>query len=231
MDELEPFVALGLARERAPAQRTPDWEIRELNHRLSNSLQLAVDLLGLQQQRISDADARLALDEAMARLAAIGQLHRYLSLNESQGPVELAAFLRGLCAVVGQGTGLTCDLSAEPVHVPAHVAQQVGLLVNECAINARKHAYGRDGGVLRVATSVSPGRLKLVVSDEGRGFARAGAAAPEGLGMGIIGAIVRDLHGTMTAETLNGAAFTFQFPLTAAAPMPSRSFASWNEEP
>jgi two-component sensor histidine kinase len=230
MDELEPFLALGLARERRAPPRPADWELRELNHRLANSLQLAVDLLGLQRQATADPGASRALEEAMARLAAVGQLHRHLSLQDADGPVELAAFLRGLCQAVGAGTGLSCELDAEPVHVPARVAQNVGLLVNECALNARKHAYGRDGGVLRIGSSVAPGRLRIAVADEGRGLPPEGMAAAHGLGMGIIGAIVRELRGTMTAETRSGAVFTFLIPLAAATPGPSRSFASWNED-
>jgi two-component sensor histidine kinase len=227
MEELQSFLAAGLARERE--RPGADWELREINHRLANSLQLAVDFLGLQQQRAAEPAAREALAEAMARLVAVGQLHRHLSLTDARAPVELAAFLRGLCAVVGRGAGLACELAAEPVSVPAHLAQHVGLLVNECAINARKHAYGRDGGVLRIATFVSPGLLKLTVADQGRGLPAAGLGAPQGLGMGIIAAIVRELRGTMTVESRGGACFAFLVPLAGAAPTSSRSFATWNE--
>jgi two-component sensor histidine kinase len=228
MDELEPFLALGLARERRAPPRPADWELRELNHRLANSLQLAVDLLGLQRQATADPGASRALEEAMARLAAVGQLHRHLSLQDADGPVELAAFLRGLCAMVGLSTGLVCELAAEPASVPAAMAQHVGLLINECAINARKHAYGHEGGVLRIAASVSPGRLRLTVADEGRGLPAEGVAA-QGLGMSIIGAIVRELRGTLSVESRGGARFSFLVPLASAVPSPSRSFAAWNE--
>ena len=209
----------------APAAAGPfeawDSHERELNHRLANSLQLAVDFLGFQQQRIADPGARHALDEAMARLAAVGQLHRYLALCDAHAPVELAAFLRGLCALVAQTTGLVCELRAEPVRVSAADAQQIGLLINECALNARKHAYGPNGGTLKISGSVLPGRLKLVVSDAGPGLPDGSA---QGLGMGIIGAIVRQLGAAMAAETRDGARFTFLIPLPA--PAERRSFAS-----
>jgi two-component sensor histidine kinase len=206
-------------------RETLHWEGQELNHRLANSLQLAIDFLGFQQLRAGDGLAREALEEAMSRLAAVGQLHRYLAAEDPAAAVELAAFLRGLCGVVGLATGLACELRAEPICVPARLAQYVGLLVNECAINARKHAYGRDGGVLRIDCSAHPGRLQLVVSDEGRGLAVAGQ---HGLGMSIVAAIVREVGGAMTAETAGGARFTFQIPL-AAGPRTDRSFANWNE--
>jgi two-component sensor histidine kinase len=211
------------AIDQGPA--APGWGERELNHRVANSLQLAVNFLGFQQQRAGEGPAREALEEAMSRLVAVGQLHRYLAARDSAAPVELAGFLRGLCAVVGLSTGLACELHAEPVGVPAHLAQYVGLLVNECAINARKHAYGRDGGVLRIACAAHAGQLRVVVADEGRGLGA--AARPDGLGMSIVSAIVRELGGAMAAETAGGARFTFVLPL-AAAPPGERSFASWS---
>lgn len=213
MHQPPPYRPAAAALNRAP-------QARELDHRLANSLQLAVDFLGFHQQRTADPATRRTLEEAMARLAAVGQLHRYLALGDAGGPVELAGFLRGLCALIHQSSGLTCDLRAEPVRVPAADAQQIGLLVNECAINARKHAYGQTGGVLRVGCSVLPGRLKLVVSDSGPGLA---ASSSQGLGMGIIGAIVRQLGGAMAAESRDGARFTFLLPLPA--PFEPRSFA------
>lgn len=225
MDDLQPFVALGLARASEPARtpaRAADWELRELNHRLANSLQLAVDLLGLQQQRTPDPAARAALDEAMARLAAVGQLHRYLSVREAGETVELDGFLKGLAQVIGLGTGLACEVEAAPLRIPAQTAQNIGLLINECAINARKHAYGADGGALKIEAIPSPGLLRLTVADEGRGLG-AHAPAAAGLGMTILDAIAKQLRASMTAESRGGARFTFVIPL-AAEP---RSFAAW----
>jgi len=209
-----------------PRREASDWQERELNHRVANSLQLAIDFLCFQQQRAGDAATREVFEEAMSRLAAVGQVHRHLAADDAAEAVELSAFLRGLCGGVGLSTGLACELNAEPVGVPARIAQYVGLLVNECAINARKHGYGRDGGVLRIDCAAHAGRLRIVVSDEGRGLRAAGGG--DGLGLSIIGAIVRELNGVMTAETVGGARFTFLIPL-AAAPRPDRSFASWSE--
>ena len=230
MDELQPFLALGLAREREPAKQGPaDWEIRELNHRMANSLQLAVDVLGLQLQRSPDPATRAALEDAMARLAAVGQLHRHLSVAEPHALVDMASFLRELAPVIGLGTGLACELSVDPIRLPAKMAQYVGLLINECAINARKHAYGFDGGVLQIECAVTPGRLTVSVADQGRGIRAVPEGQPPGLGMTIIEAILNELGGRMSVESRNGARFSFLIPISAAAPGLDRSFATWSE--
>lgn len=230
MDHLQPFIAFRRERELEPAtDRAADWEVRELNHRIANSLQLAIDVLGLQCVRAAESETHAALDEAMARLAAVGQLHRFLSLSEPQAFVDLADFLRDLCPVIGAAVGLACELEADPVRLPAQAAQQIGLLVNECAINARKHAYGADGGRLRIESRAAGGVVSLVVADDGRGLGCHPDASRQGLGMSIIDAILRQLGGRMSAETLGGARFTFQIPIAPATASIERSFASWND--
>lgn len=226
MNEAQPRSNEGSGTEAAPLAGS-DWEARELNHRLANSLQLAVDLLGFEQARAADPHTREVLEETMSRLVAVGQLHRYLAARDPGSLVDLRGFLDGLCGFVGLSTGLACHVSGDSVRVRADMAQQIGLLVNECAINARKHAYGVDGGVLRIESAISPGVLRILVADEGRGLVA--PATHQGLGMSIIGAIVRQLGGSFTAETRGGARFNFLIPFAGAAPLSDRSFASWNE--
>src|SRR6185295_3575503 len=47
---------------------------RELQHRVSNNLQVVAALLALQKRDVTDERARLALDEASRRLALIGKI-------------------------------------------------------------------------------------------------------------------------------------------------------------
>lgn len=51
---------------------------RELQHRVSNNLQMVAALLNLQRKQMKDAEAREALDEAARRLAVVGRISRQL---------------------------------------------------------------------------------------------------------------------------------------------------------
>jgi two-component sensor histidine kinase len=205
---------------RAPARPTPEAAgplPRELDHRIANSLQLAADFLLLQQARMKDPFARAALIDAAERLVAVGHLHRFLSAHEGPGLIDLPPFLGELAAIIGQSTGLRCRTDVEEVQVPAGVAQQLGLAVNELAINAAKHAYhrGEAGEVLVEAVREGAG-LRLTVSDHGAGlrpgFSLEGAV---GLGLAIVQAIVRQLGARLVAEDHGGARFTIFVPLEA----------------
>ena len=200
---------------------------RELDHRMANSLQLAADLLLFEQVRVKDPVARQALGDAVARLTAVAQLHRCLCAQDHASGVDLRLFLSELCGLIGQSTGLVCTLDADPVVLGPEIAQQLGIAVNELAMNAAKHAYrGKRQGALHVEARQVGSRLRLVVSDHGGGLgANFAIGQAHGLGMDILLAVVRQVHGALEAEDDHGARFTITLPLPSAVAPMSRSFA------
>jgi two-component sensor histidine kinase len=202
-------------------------ERRELDHRVANSLQLAADFLAFEQARLADPQARAALAQASARLLAVGQLHRFLSGSREDPDVDLEAFLTGLCSLIVAGTGLSCSVEADPVRAPGEVAQQLGIAINELAMNAAKHAYGKgEPGGLHIDCHRDSGNLRLSVADDGSGLGPDfSAERATGLGMTILKAVVRQLRGSLDARNDPGARFTITLPLAPSAPPLSRSFA------
>jgi two-component sensor histidine kinase len=198
----------------------------ELDHRVANSLQLAVDFLLFQQARLADIPARRALIEAAERLVAVGHLHRFLCAHDGDHEVDLKPFLGALADLIAQSTGLSCTSEIEPLRVTATAAQQLGLLVNELAINAVKHAYPMgEPGELIVQAFREGERLQLVVADRGAGLPPGfDPAAGDGLGLDIVRRISTQLKGRLTAESDGGARFVLTLPLPSA-PRPVRSFA------
>jgi two-component sensor histidine kinase len=196
---------------------------------MANSLQLAADLLLFEQVRVKDPVAREALGDAVARLTAVAQLHRCLCAHDNGGGVDLRLFLSELCGLIAQSTGLACTLDADPVVLAPETVQQLGIAINELAMNAAKHAYRGEhrGGAVHVEARQAGNRLRLVVADQGGGLGpHFSFAQPHGLGMEILQAVVRQVRGTLEAEDDHGARFIITLPLpSAVAPMP-RSFAS-----
>ena len=60
--------------------------LQELDHRVSNSLQLVMSMLHLQAGSTEDADVRRQLQEASNRIAAIARAHRRLQQRGDAGP-------------------------------------------------------------------------------------------------------------------------------------------------
>ena len=190
-----------------------DRDIVELNHRIANSLQLAADMLIFEQHRSRDPIAKAALEASRARLIAIGQLHRHLHSQVEGTSVSLASFLGDLNTAIIQTTGLDCRTEAQDVLIAGETAQQIGIIINECAINAAVHAYGgRPGGRLDISGRREAEQLIVTVADQGGGLNAASEPGHTGLGMTIIAAIVRELKGALTLKDDHGVQLTLRIP-------------------
>ena len=190
-------------------------EFRELNHRVANSLQMASAFLGLQLKQVADPVARELLTATSARLSAVGKLHRHLYAHDLEGSVDLSRFLHELCPTIADSTGLGCDIDAQPLIVRGETAQQLGVVINELALNAAKHAYQAGAtGTLKVRSRYDGHTLCLVISDDGLGLGDDfDLHAQRGLGMSIVLAIARQLGGSLEADSPAGARFTLTVPI------------------
>ncbi len=207
------------------APETSRLQNRELDHRTANSLQLATNFLLFAQARVTDPVARGLLTEAATRISVVAQLHRFLSGHAPDAEVEFAQFLAQLSGFIAGSTGLDCTVEADPLTLSGEVVQQLGIAINELAMNAAKHAYAPgESRPLRIEAHVDRGHLRVAVADSGHGLQRALDGLSNGLGMSIVMAIVRQLQGAFGAADDHGAVITISIPLTTPARV-SRSFA------
>ncbi|MBX9707574.1 MAG: response regulator [Caulobacteraceae bacterium] len=172
-----------LARDRAEAM------LREVNHRVGNSLQLVSSFMSLQQRHLSDEGARAALREAQARIEAVAHVHRRLYTSGDMERVELDAYLEGLVeelakSVGPDGSSPAITLDAQPIWVSTDQAVSLGVVVTELITNAVKYAYAPgQGGEIRVLlkADAEARRAILTVEDDGPGL---GEGTPKGTGLG-----------------------------------------------
>jgi two-component sensor histidine kinase len=190
------------ARDRAEAL------LREVNHRVGNSLQLVSSFVALQARMLTDETARAVLNDTQARIEAVAQVHRRLYNSPDVERVEVSDYLDDLLDQLGQSLpvaarGVALTLRAEPLMVATDKAVSLGVIVTELVTNAVKYAYpeGR-GGEIRVRLSLlEEGRGELVVEDDGVGFGD--AVAPKGGGLGRT--IVKAMASSLDAEIAYGA--------------------------
>ncbi|MCK8784025.1 response regulator [Roseomonas sp. NAR14] len=212
-----------LARQRAML-------LREVNHRVANSLQLIASLTRLQENTLTDPAARGALAEMRSRVAAVAQVHRRLYTSDDVNNVALDDYLAGLVgelersmALTPQGCGISLD--AEPLSVPTDKAVSLGVIVAELVTNAVKYAYPEGGGPIRIrlraprgsAPGGEPasraGDATLTVEDDGIGSGGAGPTRGTGLGRRVVEALAGSLGGRVEAqERSRGTAIVVSFP-------------------
>lgn len=184
--------------------------LREVNHRVANSLAMVGALAHMQAQTLSDPAAREALVEMQGRIGAIAQVHRRLYTSDDIGTVELAAYLDGLIAELNEtlaldGEGCRIEIDADPATVPTDKAIPIGVIVNELVTNACKYAYPRNHrGSVRVSLRRgSDSGLTLAVEDDGIGWRGTGPAQGTGLGTKVIRAMAASLQSRLDYDPVH----------------------------
>ncbi|MEG3084542.1 histidine kinase dimerization/phosphoacceptor domain -containing protein [Sphingomonas sp. PB2P12] len=174
-----------------------DVLMKEVNHRVQNSLQLVAAFLALQAKASDDAKVKEHLAEAQARLAAVALVHRRLYRDDQVESVDLSRYLEELAGDMKTSLGAEwaahMRLDLAPILVPTDRAVNIGLVLTELVINASKYAYGGHPGPILIALEQHRNRLRLIVADEGSGK----VGTREGFGSRMMNAIVAGLSGTI----------------------------------
>jgi chemotaxis family two-component system sensor kinase Cph1 len=177
-----------------------DLLMREVNHRVQNSLQLVGSLLRLQAASAGGPAARAQFEEAERRLAAVAMVHRRLWRSDQIRQVSFDSYLRELRDGLVQSWGPAWDEHVQvravlPVLVPTDKAVTLALVVTELVTNAVKHAYGGETGPIDIEVGEEAGgTLRIMVADNGSGGA---TDRSEGFGPRLVGLLVGQLGGTL----------------------------------
>lgn len=199
LQSLANVLAAGLGRIEAEDAREAllkdkDLLMREVHHRVKNSLQMVRTMLGLQARGASD-ETREQLDLAAGRIMSIAAVHRRLYEGGSVADADAVIFLDGLIAdmsgMLAEAEGdRAIELQCEPMLLPADTLTPLGLVVSELVTNALKYGKGRiDVAVRRTQTG-----LNIVVDDQGMGFP-ADPLPKGGLGMRLVTALSKEPAG------------------------------------
>jgi light-regulated signal transduction histidine kinase (bacteriophytochrome) len=172
--------------------------VKEVNHRIQNSLQLVSSFLALQSRSLGDPKLHEAFEEARRRLQAVALVHRRLYRADQIEVVDLGRYLEELVGDMNASMGAEwagkISVHASPVLTPTDRAVTLGLVVTELVINANKYAYGGQPGPIEVTLEEHRASLRVIVADHGKG--KHGLA--EGFGSRMMAAMVRQLSGQLT---------------------------------
>ncbi len=206
--------------------RDQELLLREVHHRVKNSLQVISSLLALQVRGVTDQAVLDLFQESQDRIQSLVFIHDQLYRTRQIGQVDLRAYLGLLAAHLAQahraqaGDPIELVVDIDAVTLDIDRAQACGLLVNELLTNAYKHAFsGRDGGKVNLACRrTEPDRLVLEVADNGHGFAfSADRAREDRIGLTLIETLVRQLQGQLRYTREPGAHFRIEFALCPPA--------------
>ncbi len=171
--------------------------LREVNHRVGNSLQLIAAFLQLQAGGASSAPVKAALTDATRRVMAVAQVHKRLYTSNDVQSVSIDQYLSALVddlSKTDNSETSPLSLEAEALELDPDRAVAIGVIVNELVLNAMKYAYPEQKGPIRVGLKrVNGKRAMLSVEDDGVGYDTKTKPKSTGLGRSIVGAMATRL--------------------------------------
>jgi PAS domain S-box-containing protein len=209
--------------ERKQRERDAEALTNEISHRIKNNLQLVVGMIGFEARRAAPA-CSLGYRAMQARIGAIAQLYDLISRSASGHAIAVDGYLKEIARTVsgsllGEGSGVTISVDAETLSIDADRAVPMGLLINELATNAIKHAFPQGVGEVRLTARGLGDRMELTVADNGVGMkAPAIDDEPQARGSDYIGIFVRQLGGELTSSSPKeaGTTVTISLPMEVA---------------
>jgi two-component sensor histidine kinase len=156
-----------------------------------------------------------------ARIGAIADLYDLLSHSSRGGAVTVDAYLQEIAksmsaALLGVLSGIKISVNAVPIEIDPDRAVPFGLLVNELATNAIKHAFPTGKGNVTLSVEKIGEEIELTVADDGIGIKdKVAAKLPEKRGSDYVAIFVRQLGGTITETSSeeNGTVIKVRLPL------------------
>ncbi len=203
------------ARDRA------EMLLKEVNHRVANSLGLVAAMVRMQAAAVSDPHARHALEETQSRISAVAGVHRHLYTSDNIGEVDIGAYLNHLvgelsASLAGSGTVPMVKTELLRISLPTDKAVTLGVMIGELVTNAFKYAYPPDtSGEIRVSShKLDNGHLRVCVEDDGVGWDGTGPAQGTGIGSKVLRAMARNLDAEISYSSLSpGTSVCIEFPI------------------
>ncbi len=177
-----------------------DLLMKEVDHRVQNSLQLVSAFLSVQARAAGQGAVAEQLTEAQARLSAVALVHRRLYRDDQINSVDLARYIEELTADMRTSLGAEwaamIRVDVAPVLIQTDRAINIGLILTELVINASKYAYGGRAGPIAISLEQYRNRARLIVADDGRGI----DDGDTGFGSRMMKAMVARLDGEFTVD-------------------------------
>lgn len=204
-----------LRREAEQRAEQQQQRMRELNHRVKNSLALIDSLISMQMRKKGHVDG----DELRARVAAIADVHDLLHRAADAHRVDLGELLEQVCrspALIPKERNIELDLqTTRGVVVEAGKATSLTLAAVELLTNAVKHAFPIDRpGRITIRLDRHQNGAVLLVGDNGIGFPEANTRSS---GTRIVEALIHQVDGQITREAREGTFYRITFPADADA--------------
>jgi PAS domain S-box-containing protein len=192
--------------------------LREIHHRVKNSLQLISSLLTLQASEIDDKEITARYKESENRIHTIALIHESLYQSTNISNINFGDYVEVLVEDIMNSFEVSTNkikttLELENYNLGIETAIPLGLIINELVSNSLKHAFnGYDNGEIKIILEKKDETYTLTVEDNGIGLP-GGFKFEEtsSLGILLINSLVNQLEGELDVEVNGGTLVIINF--------------------
>ena len=171
--------------------------LREIQHRVANSLQIIASILLQSARRVKSDETRGHLQDAHSRVMSLAAVQQQLA-HSQETCVEVRSYFTQLCkslaaSMIRDAGKLRIEVHAEQGFVPSDTATSLGLIITELVINSLKHGFPENEGKITVMFEDRAQYWKLIVQDDGIGILTGPDKPKPGLGTSLIEALAQKL--------------------------------------
>jgi len=173
--------------------------LRELHHRVKNNLQLILSIIRLQRYNIKDKEVVEQFEKLEFRVKSVAKTHEMLCASDDIAIVDMHEYVTSLCEEIRVG------FTKEKIEIEYDIelslalckAVYLGLIINELVSNSIKHAFAKDGGVIKISLKDEGENYLLCIEDNGKGYEKS-AITEKTLGLRLVDSLVTNqLDGTI----------------------------------
>ena len=182
--------------------------LREMRHRISNSLQIIASILLLKAGAVTSEETKKELRAAHQRVMSVAAVQGHLQASAGIEQIEIGPYLTKLAtglasSMVGPKQKFDIKVVSDAGTLPTSHAVSLGLIVTELIMNAVKYAFPKPRKLARIRVTFEKADTdwKLTVSDNGTGRRHSQEPSTStGLGTALIEALAKQLD-AIVAET------------------------------
>ena len=199
--------------------------VKEANHRIKNSLAIALSILRMEKRAIAEqeADSQIvtsALENLESRIRSISNAHGLMTLDGNNLDVSLQSMVRQLVEQLRATADLTVDeirlsISGPDVYLASAKATSVSLIINEMMTNAMKYGLNSDGAAdISIDMKVAEEQVSIAMVNRIERDSPIEAITSTKIGSMLTSQIAADLDATLTSEN-KGTTYqaTLSFPI------------------
>jgi chemotaxis protein methyltransferase CheR len=172
--------------------------LREMQHRVLNSLQIVASILMLKARAVRSEESRQHLRDAHQRILSVAAVQQHLHSYGSDDLIAIGPYLKKLCeslsaSIISEAHAASLQVWADDGAIRSGDAVNLGLIVTELVINALKYAFPDTTrpAIVTVRYKIEGARWMLSVSDNGVGCKD---SPSNGLGTALVKSLARQLR-------------------------------------